>query len=66
MRVEDVSVSCRSGLLNDFSVPRDLAFVNIFQASSSLCALKISASARELGFLGNFLVCRDSVFFNGF
>jgi hypothetical protein len=49
MCVEDVSVSRRTGFLGDIWVPRDLVFVNGFRVSSSLCVLKISASARELG-----------------
>ena len=46
--------------------PRVLVFVNSFRASSSLCILKISASAVELGFKDDFWDSRDSVFVNGF
>ena len=46
--------------------PRFLVFVNNFRASSSLCILKISASAVELGFRDNFWDSRDSVCVNGF
>ena len=46
--------------------PRVLVFVNSFRASSSLCILKISASAVELGFDDGFWDTKDSVFVNGF
>ena len=46
--------------------PRVLVFVNSFRASSSLCILKISALAVELGFKDYFWDSRDSVFINGF
>jgi len=46
--------------------PRFLVFVNNFRTSSSLCILKISASAVELGFRDNFWDSRDSVCVNGF
>jgi len=46
--------------------PRVLVFVNGFLASSSLCTLKISASALELGVEDDFWDNRDSVFINGF
>jgi len=45
MCAEDVKVSRRTGLLRWFLRPRLLVFVNGFGASSSLCTLKISASA---------------------
>jgi hypothetical protein len=45
--------------------PRDLVFVNGFSTSSSLCTLKISASAVELGFEDDFWYNRDSVVING-
>ena len=41
------------------------SFLQRFGASSSLCPSKYSASAVELGFLGDFLVRRDLVFVNG-
>jgi len=44
---------------------RYLVFINGFSASSSLCTLKISASAVELGFEDDFWDNRDSVFING-
>jgi hypothetical protein len=37
------------GFLDDFWVPREPVFVNGFWTSRSLCALKIWASAAELG-----------------
>ena len=43
---------------------RDLVFVNGLRANSSLYAMKISASAVELGFLGAVLVRMDPVFVN--
>jgi hypothetical protein len=45
--------------------PRDLVFVNGFLGSSSLCRLKISASAVEMGFEDEFWDSRGSVFSNG-
>jgi len=65
MCVETVSVSRRTRLLGWFLNPRVLVFVNGFWASSSLCTLKISASAVELRFEDDFWDTRDSVFFNG-
>jgi hypothetical protein len=44
---------------------RVLVFVNGFSTSSSLCILKISASAIELGFEVDIWDSRDSVFLNG-
>jgi hypothetical protein len=46
--------------------PRVLVFVNSFRASSSLCILKISASAVELGFEDDLWDSKDLVFVNGF
>jgi hypothetical protein len=43
----------------------DRIFVNGFSTSSSVCRLKISASAVELGFEDDFWYNRDSVFING-
>jgi len=45
--------------------PRVLVFVNGFSTSISLCTMKISASAVELGFEDDFWESRDSVFLNG-
>ena len=45
--------------------PRDLVFVNDFLGSSSVCKLKISASAVEIGYEDDFWDSRDSVFING-
>jgi len=42
-----------------------MSVVNGFLASSSLCTLKISASAVERGFEDEFWDTRDSVFVNG-
>jgi len=61
----DVSVSRRTGLLGWVLHPRVLVFVNDFWASSSLCTLKISASAVELRFEDEFWDSRDSVVNNG-
>ena len=41
-----------------------LVFINHFLACSTLCRLKISASAVELGFEDDFWDSRDSVFMN--
>jgi len=49
------------GFLEDFLGPRVLVFVNGFSASSSLCTLKMSASAVELRFEDEFWDSRDSV-----
>jgi hypothetical protein len=65
MGAEDVSVSRTTGLLGWFLGPRDLVFVNVFWGSSSLCRLKISPLAVELGFEDDFWDTRDSFFVNG-
>ena len=46
--------------------PRVLVLVNGLSGSSSLCTMKISASAVELGFEDDFSDSRDSVFVNSF
>ena len=66
MCTEDVSVSRRTWLHVWFLGPRDQVFFNGCRASSSLCPLKISASAVELGFKDDFWDSRDSIFVNGF
>ena len=45
--------------------PRDLVFINGFRASDSLCTLRISLLAVELGFEDYFWDTGDSVFVNG-
>jgi len=45
--------------------PRVVVFVNGFRGSSSMCRLKISASAVEMGYEDDFWDSRDSVFING-
>jgi hypothetical protein len=66
MCAEDVSLSPRTRLLGWFLGPRYLVFINGFWASSSLCTLKISASAVKLGFKDDFWDTKDSIFVNGF
>ena len=66
MCVEYVTVGRRTRFLDDFWVPRDPVFLNDFRASSSLCALKISASAVERGSRDDFWVSSDAFFINGF
>jgi hypothetical protein len=56
MCFKDLSVSRRTRFHDDFWVGTDTFFVNGFSVSSSLCALKMSASGVELGFLEEFLV----------
>src|SRR3990172_933966 len=46
-------------------VSRDLVFINSLKASDSLCTLKISALAVELGFEDDFWDTRASVFVKG-
>jgi hypothetical protein len=46
--------------------PREVVFVNGFLDSSSLCALKISASSVELGSRDDFWVGSDAFFVNCF
>jgi hypothetical protein len=53
---EDFSVSRRTRFRGWFLHPRELVFVNCFWAHRSLCALKMSASAVEVGFLDDFWV----------
>jgi len=66
MCFKDVSVSRRSGLLGWFLGARDLVFFNYFWVGNSLCAMKISTSAVELGFLDDFLGPKEPVFVNAF
>jgi len=66
MCAEDVNLSPRTTLLGWFLRPRVLVFVNGFWSSSSLCTLKISASAVKLGFENDLWDSRDSVFVKGF
>jgi hypothetical protein len=54
------------GFLDDFLGLKVLVFVNGFWARSSLCTLKISASAVELHFEDNVWDTRDSVFLQRF
>jgi hypothetical protein len=63
---EDFSVSRRTGSGVDFHVCSDSVFVNDFSFSSSLCEVKISTPAVELGFSDDFWVCSDAVFVNDF
>jgi len=62
--VEDVIVSRGNGLLGWFLGPRVLVFVNGFWGSSSICRVKISASAIEVRFEDDVWDTRDSVFIN--
>jgi hypothetical protein len=62
---EDVSVSRRTWLLGWFLGPRVLVFDNSFCSSSSLCTLRILASAVELHFEDDMWDTRDEVFVNG-
>jgi len=54
------------GFEDDFCDSRDSVFVNGFSVSSSIYALKMSATAVELGFFVDFLLPRDLVFVNSF
>jgi hypothetical protein len=54
------------GFKDDFWDSRDLVFINGLSVRSSVFALKMSASAVELGCLDNFLGPRILVFINGF
>ena len=51
---------------SNFCVDSDAVFVNGFRVSNCLCALKLWASAVELGFEDDFSDSRDSVFVNSF
>jgi len=56
MHIEDFSVTVEQGFEDYFWDSRDSVFINSFSVSRSLCAQKMSASAVELGFLGDFWV----------